>query len=97
MIKTEAEGPSNTNKGKLDQHQPTAARKQIAADFASGTARAVEKRGNAGEEDETRSTEMGDPARQEEGRLGHITRIKLAGGKKVARVIKRHHNHDQAA
>jgi hypothetical protein len=49
------------------------------------------------EKDEDWGAEMGDPACQEECRIGHVARIESAGSEKVSCVVKRHHYHDQAA
>ena len=58
---------------------------------------AVQKSGNARQEDESRRAEMRHPACQEQRRVGHIARIEAAIRKKIAGVVERHHDHNQAA
>src|SRR4249919_1333545 len=91
-----AETPTKPNDGEFDQHQPAAARKQIAADFASLSLHAVQKRRYAGEKNKRRRAEMCDPTRQEQRRVGDIARVKSSRGEKVARMVERHYHHDEA-
>ena len=49
------------------------------------------------EEDEQGCAEVRDPARHEQRRIGHVTRVHPACAKEIAGVVKCHHHHDQAA
>jgi hypothetical protein len=65
-VVAEVERPGEAHDRDLDDHQPQAAGEQEARHLGLGPpAIAVEESGNAGEEDEDRRAEVGDPAGHE--------------------------------
>src|SRR5262245_56823719 len=97
MVEVKIKGPAYPDEGHFDKHQPAAAREKVAADLAGLPARDIEKRGYAGQQYESRCAEVRDPAGQKQCRVGDVARIETTCCEKVARVIKRHHHHDQTA
>ena len=103
VTEMDVEAPAEPHDRELDQDQPEAARDEETADVGGAvrvvvtTLRAVQKCGNAGQEDESRRAEMRHPARQEQRRVGDVARIEAAIGKKIAGVVEGHHDHHQAA
>src|SRR5262245_12390964 len=97
MVEVKIKRPAHLHDGHFDKHQPAAASEKIAADLAGLSARAVKKSGYARQQYKSWRAEMRDPAGQKQCRVGDVARIETTGCEKVARVIKRHHHHDQAA
>jgi hypothetical protein len=82
MIKMKIKGPAHAHEGHFDKDQPTPAREKVAADLAGLSTRAVEKRGYAGQQYESRRAEMRDPAGQKQCRIGDVARIETTGCEK---------------
>src|SRR5262245_22736178 len=97
MVKVKIKRPGDADDGQFDKHQPTAAREKVTADLAGLSAHAIEKRGHARQQYESWCAEMRDPAGQKQCRVSDVARIEIICCEKVARVIKRHHHHDQPA
>src|SRR6516164_6827604 len=63
VVNLKTEGPAKANDGELDENQPATTREQVTADLTGLALRAVQKRRDAGEQDERRGAKMRNPAR----------------------------------
>ena len=97
-LEIEGQVPAEANQRELDEDEPKAASEKKPAQLPDASlSSTIKVSRNSGEEDEGRRAEMGDPACQEQRRVGEVAGIWAACAEEIAGMVKRHKHDGQTA